>query len=233
MIGILAFLACASACASQVSGNGADSDKDDDLDDDDDGADDDDDGDDGGVTGIELSQTSSDTIKADNSVACLRSDNGDVTGHGDNSYYRLFDLDDFGEVDGDFRVRKVFIGIQVATGPGGSQPGTVTIYGQSAGMVLDPIASEDIQIADQELELLEVPLDATVEAGSTFAVSLHTPDSNGDGTLLFIGTNDQGQTRPSYLSSTTSECDVPEPTDVSELGYENSHMVIKVVGDDV
>src|SRR5262249_58081394 len=84
-------------------------------------------------------------------------------------------------------------------------------------------------VADQALTILDVPLLATVPAGtSELVMEVNSPDGRPDGNVFFIGSNPYGQTAPSYLSST--DCGPSDPTDLAALGFPNMHIVFNVNG---
>src|SRR5690606_12640888 len=79
----------------------------------------------------------------------------------------------------------------------------------------------------QALTIVEVPVTGTAPAGSTLVVEVDTPDMNGV-SGLFIGSNSDGQTAPSYLRSVS--CGIDEPTDVAAIGFPEMQIVMNVTG---
>lgn len=172
-----------------------------------------------------ITHSLSQTIQALNSVSCNA---GGL--HTDNSYMRVFDLPSFG-INGDFEVSQVQIGIEQAVGAGGAQPASVNLYTLSGPLVfanLTPIGSANINVSDQNLTILNVPVSGTAPAGSTLVVEFFTPNGQAAGHSLFVGSNNLGQTDPTYLAA--ADCAVPEPTDTGSLGFPGMHLVMNVTG---
>jgi hypothetical protein len=61
-------------------------------------------------------------------------------------------------------------------------------------------------------------------------VEFFTPDGNGQGNALWVGSNPNGQTAPTYLAA--ADCGVPEPLDTAVLGFPNMHWILVVNGDE-
>jgi hypothetical protein len=157
-------------------------------------------------------------------VACSP-DNGLTTT--ENGYLRTFDLADF-DIDGDFAVNSVSFGVE-AVSP--AQTLTVNLYtleGEFIYANLTPIGSDQVTVQDQNLALITVPVEGVAPAGSTLVVEIDAPDQSGVG-RLFIGSNNAGQTAPSYLRS--ASCGLPEPTDTADIGFPGMHIVMNVTGE--
>jgi hypothetical protein len=179
---------------------------------------------------ITLTHSLSQTILAGNSVACS-TDGITIT---DNSYFRVFDLAAFG-ITGDFAVTNVQMAIQTANaGVGGSQPATVNLYaldGNLAWANLTLLGTADTTVADQTLSFINVPVTGRALSGSTLVVEFFTPDGDPDGNGLWVGSNNLGQTAPSYIAA--SSCAIAEPTDLAAIGYPDMHIVMNVSGNEV
>jgi subtilisin family serine protease len=159
-----------------------------------------------------------------NSVACSPDGGFSTT---ENSYLRAFVLDDFGIV-GDFAVAEVSFGIETIDP---AQTLTVNLYTLDGAFVysnLTLIGTTDVTVDAQSLSLVSVPVTGTAPAGSTLVVEVDAPDMSGTG-RLFIGSNDAGQTAPSYLAS--ASCGLSEPTDTADLGFPGMNIVMNVTGD--
>jgi len=172
-----------------------------------------------------LTHSASQTIVDGNSVAC---NNGSA--HTDNSYLRVFDLEAF-DIDADFSILSVDMGIETASGGSGEQPVTVNLYTlegdlEWANMTL--IGTADAVVDDQTLSHIDIPVTGVAPAGSVLVVEFFTPDGNTDGNILFVGSNDSGQTAPSYIAAAT--CGATEPTDLAALGFGDMHIVMNVTG---
>jgi hypothetical protein len=182
-----------------------------------------------------LRQTSSSTITDTNGFSCSISVvDGPLYEHKDDAFYRVFDLAAL-ELDRGFAVTSVAVGIESArTLEGdGRQPGAVRLHALTGELTLAnlaPLATVEVEIEDQEMALLEVPIQADVAPGTKLVVEFAVPDSAGDGELLFIGSNVEPQTAPTYWRSTA--CGVPEPTDVAvaPIDHPEVHAVLEVRG---
>ncbi|QSB15678.1 S8 family serine peptidase [Natronosporangium hydrolyticum] len=176
---------------------------------------------------VTLSHSESMSIVAENSVGCTPDQGLSTT---ENSYLRHFVLDDFGITD-EFDVSEVSFGVEVVRGV--SPTVSVNLY-----EMVDPagsfeygnfelIGSAEETLEPMELEVVTVPVSGTAAAGSTLVVEVDVPDLSGSG-ALFIGSNSDGQTAPSYLAS--GSCGLPEPTDTSAIGFPGMHVVMSVTG---
>jgi len=167
-----------------------------------------------------ITHSASQTITPANSASC---NNG--TQSQDNRYLRTFTLDDFG-ISGSFDVSQVQFGIETT---GSAQPLTVNLYALEGDLVYENmtlLGSADATIAaDADGTIVTVPVEGSVPAGGTLVVEVDVPA----GGWFFIGSNGEGQTAPTYISSDT--CGLPEPTDTAEVDFEDMHLVMNVSGD--
>ena len=183
---------------------------------------------------VTLTQSTSDTITPQNSVACIESDaDGNPIEHRENSFYRVFDLAAAG-VTGRLETSAVSVGIQSAASPGPDQPMTVRLH-RLAGNALEvarltEIGNADVTVANQGAGVLSVPLVATAEADSKLVVEIFLPDAAGGGNLIFPGSNADGQSGPTYLRAPADGCDLVEPTDLADIGFPDMHLVVSVAG---
>lgn len=185
-------------------------------------------------TAVTLTQSSSQDITPQNSVACIESDaNGNPIEHRENSFYRVFALDALG-VSGRLETSSVAVGVQSAQSPNPDQPMSVVLHTLAGNDLeldrLTEIGRADIRVANQGAGIIEVPLAATVEADSKLVVELYLPDAAGGGNLLFPGSNTAAQTGPTYLRAPAAGCDLVEPTDVAAIGFPDMHLVLSVSG---
>ncbi|MCF4120565.1 S8 family serine peptidase [Antribacter sp. KLBMP9083] len=166
-----------------------------------------------------ITHSASQAIVANNSVACT---SGSQTQ--DNAYLRTFTLADFG-IDGAFDVSSVSFGVEVA---GVAQPLTVKLYSLDGALTyanMTLIGSAEATVAaGTSAAIVNVPVVGSVPQGGTLAVEIDVPA----GGRLFIGSNDAGQTAPSYLRS--EACSIPEPTDTADIGFPGMHVVMNVSG---
>ena len=178
---------------------------------------------------VTITHSASQSIIALNSVSCNA---GGL--HTDNSYMRVFDLAAFGLANG-LDVTEVEFGIEQALGATGSQPVTVNLYVKTvpanpltfANLTL--IGTANTSVTDQSATVLAVPVAGSAGAGSILVVEVFTPNGQAAGNSFFIGSNNLGQTAPSYLAA--ADCGVPEPTDTAAIGFPGMHIVMNVTGD--
>ncbi len=182
-----------------------------------------------GVCPSTITQSVSQEIISGNSVAC---NNGTATAQ--NSYWRAFDMTTF-TGGAQYDVTSLSFGIESASSGGGTgQSLTVNLYTNSGGPF--PAGTRTLlattgpmTVTDQQLTVLEVPLVASVPAGtSELVMEVNSPDGRPDGNVFFIGSNPDGQTGASYLSAPT--CGTTDPTNLADLGFPNMHIVFNVNG---
>lgn len=135
----------------------------------------------------------------------------------------------------EYNVSSVSFGIEAAdAGPNPTQPVTVRLHCQTSGKFPGgtrvQIAATTVNVADQKETILSVPLEATVPAGTTeLIMEVFTPDGRAPvNHSFFIGSNTAPQTGPSYISAAT--CDHVTPTNLSAIGFPNTHLVFNVHG---
>ena len=174
---------------------------------------------------VTLSQSTSTTVMDEHALGCF-----DGFGNFPYSYYRVFDLAQEG-ITTPLMVTSVSSGIEFAEGGDGPQPATIVLHTLTGDFVLanlTEIASAEVTVTDQTLSVLEVPISATVPASSTLVVELRIPDGAEAGDFLFPGTNDDGQSAPTFAS--WPECQVNEPTSLADLDAPDVHWVLSVDG---
>jgi hypothetical protein len=176
---------------------------------------------------VTITHSASQSIVELNSVACTPG--GGVTT--ENGYLRHFTLSDF-DITSDFEVTEVSFGVETINGP--PHPVTVNLF-----TMVDPagpfvydnfalIGSTDTTLSPQALTVVSVPVSGIAPAGSTLVVEVATPDMTAQGGGLFIGSNPDGQSAPSYLRS--ESCGLPEPMDTAAIGFPGMHIVMNVTG---
>src|SRR6185503_17820859 len=176
-----------------------------------------------------ITQSSSQTVTTGNSVSC----NGGTPGffHSDNSYWRAFSMAGLPT----YNVTSVSFGIETANaaGTGTTQPINVRLYVQATGTfpggTRTQIATTTVQVADQTLTVLNVPLVAVVPGGTTqLIMEVNSPDGQAAGHSFFIGSNAAAESGPSYLSA--ASCGITTPTDTAAIGFPNMNIVFNVNG---
>ncbi|WP_161958433.1 S8 family serine peptidase [Ornithinimicrobium cavernae] len=173
---------------------------------------------------VTMTHSESQEIVANNTVACSTEDG--LTG--DNGFLRTFTLADFA-ITNDFHVTDVSFGVEaVNLGPSTVTVRLYTLDGQSLTYAnLSPIGSAEVTLEPQVLQLVTVPVNATVPSGSTLVVELDAPATS-ETSGFFAGSNAAGESAPSYLRS--ADCGMPEPAPMSAIGFPNTHLVMNVTG---
>ncbi len=173
---------------------------------------------------IVLSHSVSDMIQDDNSFVC---------NSGNASFFRTFNLTEFGIEEG-FQVEQVSFGVETALDLLGSgQSITVNLYllnGELAASNLTQIGSTSITLSNQTLAIATVPITGTVPANGTLVVEILREASLLGYPVSFfaIGANDLGQSDPTYFQA--SGCGVSEIVDLASVGFPEMHVVMSVVG---
>ena len=179
----------------------------------------------GGGGPVTVTHSSSMGLEAGTGISCT----SDV-GNARNSWYRVFDLPAMG-ITGALEVSKVTIGIQEADGDGDDlQPLTVKLHRLQGAFVtanLSELGRTKIDVQDGSLQIIEVPLTASVPAGTTLVAEMMVPNGQGlfDGDFLFPGANNDGQTGPTWVRS---ECGSNQPEDAAAIGFPDFHLVLSV-----
>lgn len=175
-----------------------------------------------------ITHSTSQTITRSNSPIC---GNQDPLFSRESSYYRVFDLaNDFG-INRQFNITSVRFGVDLALGAGGDQPITVNLYTLSGSFELANltlISTFNAPLPNSQLSIIGAPIQASVPAGATLVVKVLAPDGENEGNFFVIGSNAEGQTGPSYIRAPS--CGNSEPTDMAQIGFENTHLVINVDG---
>jgi len=173
-----------------------------------------------------ITHSLSQNVLSGNSVSC-----NDGVAHTDNSYIRVFDLAAFGITEY-FDVQQVEVGIEEAiAGSGSVQPGVINLYtlsGPLAWANMTLIGSATFDVADQALTVINVPIAGTAPARSVLVVEFFTPSGQAVGNSLFVGSNNLGQTAPTYLAA--ADCGIAEPMDTTAIGFPDMHLVMNVIG---
>ncbi|WP_079574050.1 carboxypeptidase regulatory-like domain-containing protein [Krasilnikoviella flava] len=167
-----------------------------------------------------LTHSASQDIVANNSAACT---NQVVTQ--DNGYLRTFTLSDFG-IDGSLDVSSVSFGVEAVRT---AQPLTVNLYTLDGALTyanMTLVGSAEATVGtDAAGTVVSVPVTGEVPKGGTLVVEVDVPA----GGWFFAGSNDAGQTAPTYIRS--EACGLLEPTDTTEVDFPDMHLVMNVSGE--
>ena len=180
----------------------------------------------GGPCGTSLiTQSTSQAITATNSVSC---NTGGL--HADNAYSRSFAMSAF---PAGFDLCAVEIGIEQATsGVGGAQPATVNVYSHTGaaypGGTTVLVSTQALSVADQSATILSVPITGNIPAGADLVVEVFTPNGQADGHTFFIGSNNGGESGPSFIEA--ADCGITTPTATSSIGFPEMQIVLNARG---
>ncbi len=169
-----------------------------------------------------ITHSASQELTALNSASC-----GGLEGTTENRFLRTFTLSDFG-IDDDFEVSEVSFGIEEAT----AQTLTVNLYTLDGALTyanLTSIGTAEASIPASTLTMVSVPVTGEVPAGATLVVEVVSPNQQATGGVFYIGSNDAGQTAPSYLAA--ADCGISEPATTDSIGWPGMHIVLNVSGD--
>lgn len=181
---------------------------------------------------ITITHSASQSIVTPNSVHC------GTTGtqwHSPNGYYRVFDLaNDFG-ITGQFDVTAVQYGIELAASQNSSsQPIDVNLYTLSGPLNtanLTLIGSTTDQVANQSATIFTSLVTGSVPPGSVLVVEVFSPDGRDPVfNAFYIGSNNLGETDPSYLRA--PDCGISQPVATGTIGFPNMQIVVNVIGNE-
>jgi hypothetical protein len=165
-------------------------------------------------------------------VACTDPGIGTLENH----YWRAFNINEF-TGDQAYNITSVEFGIEQALSLfGKDQPLTVNLYtnhgapfpgGDWQSNLL--ATSGAIRVPNQDFTIFNVPITATVPAGTLeLIMEVFSPDQTTDHNFFIIGSNASPETGPSYLSAL--DCDNPEPVATRCIGFPDMHYVFNVNG---
>jgi hypothetical protein len=136
-----------------------------------------------------------------------------------------------------YDITSVEFGIEQALSLFGTdQPLTVNLYINHGSPFPDGdwqsnllVSSGKIRIPNQENTLFNVPLTATVPAGTLeLVMEVLSPDQTVEHNFFIIGSNPDPETGPSYLSA--PDCGNPDPVATRCIGFPDMHYVFNVNG---
>jgi hypothetical protein len=193
-----------------------------------------------------LTQTTSPTIKAGNTIAC--GGGGTTTA---NNYYRVFDLAAMG-ITTTFNVTKVSfqvedcvpvtgtactnvavrVGTYSATPAATLNTANMTILASNATVAVPKVVENAGPPPTTPGATVDVPLAATIPAGSKLLVEIDAPDGTSK-YRLYMGSNDGGESGYGYILAPATGCAITTPTNISAVGgamYPAVHLLITVTG---
>lgn len=180
---------------------------------------------------ITLSQTASNVVTAQASVACTDTATGVVR---ENSYYRVFRLADFG-ITRPFTVNMVSFAVELAGAGGGlpSQNMQVKLYSLTGALQLaslTPIAGNNVVVPNGELATVNVPITPAplLQSNQTLVAELFIPDGMALANVLFVGANNGSETATGYLRAPL--CGIMEPVTFASISFPQVKLILTVTG---
>lgn len=174
-----------------------------------------------------LTRSTSQTILPDHSLACELS-TGIIK---DNIFYRYFKLSDF-SITTSYDITSIDFGVEkLENAPSGGYPVTVQVYSLTDAFPtsnLTLVNQVTTNLQNQAETIINVPITATIPANDDFVIGISVPDGAPTNTTFQIGSNNLGESDPSYFSSVECNIDTPEP--FSTQGRPDINMVINVNG---
>ncbi len=192
-------------------------------------------GPDAGPISVTLTQTTSDMVGSNNSIACGNPDGTTA----ENSWYRVYRLADSNITNG-LRVVAVTFGVQESTG----MPAVQVKIGTYSGSIQPPPSQLDTglispitavtfmvpNVASTAPMTVTVPIIANVPPLSQMIVEVFAPNLNGTSKYFYLGGNSLGEVKPAYLRAPSGACATPQPRSTTVLGFPTSNLVIGVSG---
>jgi hypothetical protein len=188
-----------------------------------------------------ITQSTSQTIEDANTIACV-SEDGLATAA--NSYFRYFELATDHNITEAYTISKVQFGIQTALNIDGSYPVFVKLYATTLSRDafddsfetltdITLLGQQTYEVEDQDLTIFDAAIAATVPAGSNLVVEVGYEGDETGQTFMFLGSNTEGETDPTYIMSTgETGCNINKPTPISTVAPPGStiNLVMNVVG---
>lgn len=179
--------------------------------------------------GLTLSHSDSLDVISRNTIACGITDQPDTL---QNSFYRVFTLSDFGII-GEFEASEVTIGIESIGAAADIEVFLHRLDGALAQANLVEIDSTTVALdGTEETELLTLSLDGVFQPDDSIVVEIAAPSFDGTGNSFYAGSNDQGETAPSYINS-FGNCGISEITPFADLNFPEVHLVMTVSGNEL
>lgn len=192
-----------------------------------------------------LSQTTSQTLKAGNSIACGANNTTRA-----NNYYRVFDLAAMG-INNAFTVSKVSFQVEhcdklnvtggtctsvaVRVGTYSGTPGATLANANMTILASNPTVNipEVIESGSPPVTpggTVDAPITATIPAGQKLLVEVDAPDGQ-NVYSFYMGSNDGGENGFGYILAPATGCEINAPTNISSLGTAAArHLLLTVTG---
>ena len=182
-----------------------------------------------------LVETTNNTVKAGNTVNCNDTAGGG-SGTAENHYYRVFPLSNY-SITSAFSVTQVDFAVQLATG---TQMVTVKV-----GTYSDPVTVATTKLTGTITQIQQVmvpvpagsttisaPITADIPAGSNVIIELASPDGTATNPEVefFPGSNNSGETEPSFIATPDANCAISGIVSYSSLGFPTTQLIVTVTG---
>jgi len=198
----------------------------------------------------ELTQTTSQAVVAQSSIACANN----PPGTNSNNYYRVFDLTAM-IITSPFTVSEVAFQVEHSDQINGTAGSTVAVrvgtYAGTPGDVLEPsmmtiLASNPTVSVPEVIEdfgppattpggTVHAPITTTIPAGGKLLVEVDSPDGHNQ-YYLYLGANKAGESAPGYVLAPTckdsAQAFITKPTNLSKVSttYPTVNLLLTVSG---
>lgn len=174
-----------------------------------------------------ITHSASETILGFNSVSCLAGDNTSLN----NVYSRSFVMQNFG-INEEFKIDSIRFGIEEMNSPMETDyplyiKFSITDKAYPTGLSY-VLSYDTVYIPDTTLALLTFPVSVVVPKSSELVVEIGFERIDSIPTFFSIGTNNYGETAPSYIFA--PGCSVNTPYTTSDIGYGDSQLVFSLIG---
>lgn len=187
-----------------------------------------------------ITQSESLEVAAASTISC----NAQGAAIADNHYFRFFELENDHDITSDYTITSVDFGIEgIVNLANGEYPITVRLYATTGSRADFPddfadltnmtlLGEETYQVPDQEVSVFTAAINGVVPAGSDLIVEIFYEGDPEGQTALFLGSNGEGETHPTYLMSPGAEgCQIDVPTPIEDIVANSTvHLVLSVTG---
>lgn len=181
-----------------------------------------------GDNSVTLTQNTSLNINDEAGIAC--SIPGIYTFQ--NSYWRVFDLAEYNEINREFTITSVSFGVESVSA---SIDSWIVLYRLTGSTLtfdtIEELSSTHFMLeGDTSLELVTIDIPETViGANEALVVEWRIADGSPTFTQVFPGVNNAGESGPTYIS--TNGCDMSGIVTMASIGYPHVHWVLTVTGE--
>jgi len=178
-----------------------------------------------GTTTVNISQSTSQTITAGNSVSCNTGLTTNV-----NSFWRVYPLTSFPAITGNYTITNVNFGIELTSG--GPQNVTVNLYDQTGGAfpggTRTLIKTQVFSVPNINIGFFNATFTTPITVSNSQTIVVEVMTAGVANTRFFIGSNTATENSPSYLSAPL--CGITTPTTTAAIGFPNMHIILDIGG---